>query len=155
MRQFDLCTCIFEVGPKDLFPTRSSVERLLRIEVIVLMQTDGIESTANLLKAMSHPVRLLIMHRLTQGACRVEELQRLLVLDQATISTHLARLRFERIIVGNKNGKTVHYELTDTNTKYLVEIIAETFFEKSFQMNQTEVAETKLDGPKVSKSAVK
>ena len=64
-------------------------------------------------KSFSHPSRLLVLCRLSQGPSTVQELQEACGLAQAPTSQFLARLRAEGRVVGERRGNQVFYSLTD------------------------------------------
>lgn len=79
---------------------------------------------AELLKVLSHPVRLCIVSGLIeQGGCNVSHMQECLGLPQSTISQHLQKLRAANIITNNRNGLEMHYTVKNENVIKLVKNI--------------------------------
>ena len=77
---------------------------------------------AEMLKALSHPVRLCIVRGLWQsGGCNVAHMQQCLEAPQSTISQHLAKLRAVGIIEGERNGLEVVYRLKSRAVEQLLE----------------------------------
>lgn len=71
-----------------------------------------LQQTADLMKAMGHPVRLCILKRLTDnGLTNVQQLQHCLSAPQSTVSQHLAVLRSAGIIQGQRQGLEIHYHV--------------------------------------------
>jgi ArsR family transcriptional regulator, virulence genes transcriptional regulator len=68
---------------------------------------------ASLLRALSSPQRLRIIHLLGAGQREVNELARDLGLNQAAVSQHLATMRAVGLVQALRDGRTVHYQLTD------------------------------------------
>ena len=66
---------------------------------------------ADILKALAHPVRILIVHALAEGERCVCELNRLAAIDQSNISRHLAVLKRAGIVSDHRRGMRVHYRL--------------------------------------------
>ena len=66
---------------------------------------------SEILKALSHPVRVLIVHALTGGDRCVGELNALVDIDQSNISRHLAVLKRAGIIADRRDGMRVFYSL--------------------------------------------
>lgn len=66
-----------------------------------------------LLKALSNRHRLLIVCELLEGRKSVGQLAQALGLRSPTASQHLALLRREGIIAGERDGQTVWYRITD------------------------------------------
>ena len=77
---------------------------------------------AEMLKALSHPVRLCIARgRWQSGGCNVAHMQQCLEAPQSTISQHLAKLRAVGIIEGERNGLEVVYRLKSRAVEQLLE----------------------------------
>lgn len=66
---------------------------------------------AQVLKALAHESRLMIVDRLGRGECTVGELVDLVGLDQSTVSKHLSVLRQHGIVEDRREGTFVHYRL--------------------------------------------
>ena len=66
---------------------------------------------SEILKALSHPVRVLIVHALTGGDRCVGELNALVDIDQSNISRHLAVLKRAGIVADQRHGMRVFYHL--------------------------------------------
>lgn len=70
------------------------------------------EKTADLLKALAHPIRLCIVRGLSEsGSCNVTHMYDCLELPQSTVSQHIAKLKSAGIIKGNRNKTEIHYEI--------------------------------------------
>jgi DNA-binding transcriptional ArsR family regulator len=65
------------------------------------------------LKAMAHPVRLRMLAMLTTGELCVCQMTAVLDFAASTVSGHLADLRAAGLVYERKDGKWVHYRLTD------------------------------------------
>lgn len=66
---------------------------------------------SEILKALAHPARVLIVHALTGGDRCVGELNALVDIDQSNISRHLAVLKRAGIIADRRDGMRVFYHL--------------------------------------------
>lgn len=84
---------------------------------------DKLEQKAEILKAISHPVRLCILRGLVEnGPSSVGKMTICLDIPQATVSQHLAKMKAVNIISGKRNGTQVVYTLVNTSKiKELVE----------------------------------
>lgn len=82
---------------------------------------------ANLLKAVSHEGRLMILCHLTSGEKSVTELERLLSVRQAAVSQQLARLRLEGLVKTRRDGKTIWYSISDPRTIRILDLVYEMF----------------------------
>jgi ArsR family transcriptional regulator, virulence genes transcriptional regulator len=69
------------------------------------------ESAADLLKALAHPARLLVLCRLVEGEAAVGELQPLVGLSQSALSQHLATLREMELVTTRRESQTIYYAL--------------------------------------------
>ena len=82
------------------------------------------DEIAELLKALSHPVRLCIVRGLLgKGKCNVSYMQECLNIPQSTISQHLQKLRSARIIEGTRNGLEINYSVTNPTVIKLINSI--------------------------------
>ena len=69
------------------------------------------ERRAEILKAMAHPSRLMIVDALADGEKCVCELQELVGSSMPTVSRHLSQMANAGIIAGRREGSWVHYRL--------------------------------------------
>ena len=79
------------------------------------------------LKSLSHEGRLMILCHLVSGEKSVGQLEGLLDLRQAAVSQMLARLRDDRLVTPRRDGKTVFYQLADTNTAQVIGLLHSLF----------------------------
>ena len=85
------------------------------------------EKKADILKAISNPSRLCIVHSLyLNGVCNVSQMQNCLDKAQSTVSQHVSKLKAADIISGERKGKEIYYSLKNDEVKKIVEI----FFKK-------------------------
>ncbi|WP_438350047.1 ArsR/SmtB family transcription factor [Paenibacillus sp. FA6] len=77
--------------------------------------------TADILKALAHPVRLCIVRGLLEkGTCNVSHMQECLDLPQSTVSQHLQKLRSMGIVRTDRNGLEVNYSVVDPRIKIII-----------------------------------
>jgi DNA-binding transcriptional ArsR family regulator len=69
------------------------------------------KTRADILKALAHPVRVLIVNALTGGDRCVCELNRLAKIAQSNISRHLSVLKRAGIVTDRREGMKVFYHL--------------------------------------------
>ena len=82
------------------------------------------EETAEILKAISHPVRLCIVRGLLESdGCNVSYMQGCLGIPQSTISQHIAKLKSARIIEGKRTGLEIKYKVTNENVKNIIKVL--------------------------------
>src|SRR5215813_12329440 len=82
---------------------------------------------SELLKALAHPTRLLILSILCEGERSVTELEQLLALRQPTVSQQLARLREDGLVKARREGKTINYSLGSNDVRIVVEAVSRMF----------------------------
>lgn len=90
------------------------------------MMTSACDAS-QLLKALSHEGRLMILCHLVTGEKSVTELEELLSARQAAVSQQLARLRLEGLVTPRREGKAIYYSLTDDRPKRILEVIYDMF----------------------------
>ncbi|MNJ31209.1 Transcriptional repressor PagR [compost metagenome] len=79
--------------------------------------------TAEILKALAHPVRLCIVRGLIKkGSCNVSYMQECLDLPQSTVSQHLQKLRTLGILEADRNGLEISYSIKDERVKSVINI---------------------------------
>jgi DNA-binding transcriptional ArsR family regulator len=75
---------------------------------------------SDLLKALSHETRLLMLCLLSDGEKSVSELEDMLTLPQASVSQQLARLRFDRLVTTRREGRMVYYRIADAEISSII-----------------------------------
>lgn len=84
------------------------------------------EEIAELLKALSHPVRLCIVRGLIEmGGCNVTHMHSCLNMPQSTISQHLAKLKSSGIITGERCGLEITYSVSHPKMESLIKLFFE------------------------------
>lgn len=74
---------------------------------------DKARKAADVLKALGHEHRLLIMCLLADGEKAVTELEGLLSLKQPAVSQLLTRLRADSLVQTRREGKAIYYSIAD------------------------------------------
>jgi len=82
---------------------------------------------SDLLKALSHETRLLILCILSEGEKSVSELEEILSMPQAAVSQQLARLRFDRLVNTRREGRMIYYSVAGKEVSSVVETLYELF----------------------------
>ncbi len=75
---------------------------------------------SDILKALSHETRLLILWLLSENEKSVSELEDLLELPQATVSQQLARLRLDHLVSARREGRMIHYSICNSEVSAIV-----------------------------------
>lgn len=66
---------------------------------------------AEIIKALAHPSRVLIAESLLEGERCVCELQKIVGADMSTVSKHLTLMRRAGLLVSEKRGLNIYYQL--------------------------------------------
>jgi ArsR family transcriptional regulator len=88
------------------------------------------ELHTDILKALSHPKRLEIIHLLRDHSLSVGQIQEMLDLPQANLSQHLQVLRENKIVTCKKHGKQIFYRITSPKLLQACDLIREVLFER-------------------------
>ena len=75
---------------------------------------------ADVLKALGHESRLLILCLLAEKERSVAELEELLTMRQPAVSQQLARLRADRLVNARRDGKAIYYSIASTEIYRLI-----------------------------------
>lgn len=82
---------------------------------------------SELLKALSHETRLLILYLLSKSEKSVTELERKLNLPQAAVSQQLARLRIDRLVATRREGRLIYYRISDEQALAVIDALYNIF----------------------------
>ncbi|MCR4268607.1 helix-turn-helix transcriptional regulator [Nitratireductor sp. ZSWI3] len=82
---------------------------------------------SDLLKALSHESRLLILCLLAEGEKSVSELEDIMKMPQAAVSQQLARLRFDRLVNTRREGRAIYYSIASDEVASVIEILYDLF----------------------------
>lgn len=85
------------------------------------------EEVCVILKALSHPQRLLVMGHLLQGAKTVSDLVELCGISQSQMSNFLMRMSAEGLVHAEKQGKFKFYSVADRRLISLIRTIQEQY----------------------------
>lgn len=90
------------------------------------MNYKELEEMSEILKVLAHPVRLCIAKGLIEnGRCNVSHMQNCLDMPQSTVSQHIQKLKTSGIIVGERAGLEINYEVKDEKIKMLIKAIVD------------------------------
>jgi len=78
---------------------------------------------SDLLKALSHESRLLILCLLAEGEKSVSELEETMAMPQAAVSQQLARLRFDRLVTTRREGRVIYYSIASPEAARVIETL--------------------------------
>lgn len=74
----------------------------------------------DLMKALSHETRLVVLCQLAEGEKSVGELEQILQLRQPALSQQLARLREDGIVKTRRNGRHIYYSLATPTVREII-----------------------------------
>jgi len=86
------------------------------------LQSKVYEAQAEYFKALSHPVRIRIVHYLKKGERCVCEIVPYLKEEQSNVSRHLSALKRAGILSSRKEGVSVYYSIKDENVYEILDI---------------------------------
>lgn len=82
---------------------------------------------SDLLKALAHESRLLILCLLAEGERSVSELEDIMQMPQAAVSQQLARLRFDRLVTTRRDGRVIYYSIASTEVASVIGALYDVF----------------------------
>jgi DNA-binding transcriptional ArsR family regulator len=90
------------------------------------LKPEEIERAANMIKAISHPMRFAILGNLKDGnQLSVTEIHKILEIEQSTASHHLGILKDKGILASIRKGKNTYYYSKRKNLSKLIRCISE------------------------------
>ncbi|MCD4690808.1 metalloregulator ArsR/SmtB family transcription factor [bacterium] len=81
------------------------------------------DHAADVMKALSHPTRLRIVHLLGGGELCVSRLEELLGVPQPSVSQHLQRLKYAGLIEAERRGHLVCYRLLNESAAAILDLL--------------------------------
>ncbi len=93
----------------------------------MIQQKDHVETAARALKAISHPLRLLILCVVGDQEVCVQDIVEAVGTSQSNISQHLAILRDKGVLQTRKDANRVFYRVADQRTLQLISLMREVF----------------------------
>jgi len=85
---------------------------------------ESLVSAANMLKAIAHPVRILIVGCLEDGQKKtVTEIHKQLGLEQSAASHHLGILKDRGVLSSKREGKNTYYYIKNDNLSNILECV--------------------------------
>ncbi len=88
------------------------------------LNIDKLESVANMLKAIAHPMRIAILNMLESGnKMTVSEIHQKLGLEQSSTSHHLGILKDKGVLSSKREGKNTYYFLKHENFAKVIDCV--------------------------------
>ena len=81
------------------------------------------EEASSLLLAMGNAKRLLRLCNLLDGELNVNELAKLVTLNQAALSQHLAKLRALKLVATRREAQHIYYRLASNEVYQVLEVL--------------------------------
>jgi DNA-binding transcriptional ArsR family regulator len=89
------------------------------------LNPESLEKAASMLKAIAHPIRILIVGILEDGEKRtVTEIHTQLGIEQSTASHHLGILKDKGVLVSRREGKNTWYFLKHENLRTILSCVS-------------------------------
>jgi DNA-binding transcriptional ArsR family regulator len=85
------------------------------------------EKATTYMKLLSHPSRLVVLCRLSEGEACVSHLESQVDLSQSALSQHLARMRAEGIVDTRRQGQQIYYYISDDNVMKMLKALHNIF----------------------------
>ena len=85
------------------------------------LDAEGARLVATTLQALATPSRLLILSTLRDGPCTVREITEAVAMEQSAVSHQLRLLRNLGLVVGERRGRNVVYQLHDAHVAELID----------------------------------
>jgi DNA-binding transcriptional ArsR family regulator len=85
------------------------------------------QAAARLMKLLASEQRLVLLCRLFEGECSVNELAEHVRLGQSAASQHLAKLRAEGVVATRREGQTIYYRLADPKAVRVLDTLCELY----------------------------
>ena len=85
------------------------------------------QAAADLLKALAHPARLMVLCQLVEGERSVGELLPLTGLSMSALSQHLSVLRGMSLVTTRRASQTIYYTLSSGAAADVLDVLFRTF----------------------------
>lgn len=90
------------------------------------LSPEELETAANMLKAIAHPMRIAILNYLDNDKkLTVTEIHELLKIEQSTTSHHLGILKDKGVLSSKREGKNTYYFLKHKNLSSIVDCVSQ------------------------------
>ena len=88
------------------------------------LEIEKLESVANMLRAIAHPMRIAILRLLEEDRkMSVSQIHQKLGIEQSSTSHHLGILKDKGILVSKREGKNTFYSLKHENFAKVIECV--------------------------------
>lgn len=121
MNEAEDCTTVAENGDHSSGAASENLEEL----------RESAREASDLLKALAHQPRLMLLYLLAKGEQSVTELETILEMRQPAVSQQLARLRMDGIVAPRRQGKTIYYSLVNDDVRRIMTVLQDIFYDKN------------------------
>ena len=104
-------------------------EKLEAIDIELLKKSA--DQASKLLKALSHPDRLLLLCQLVQGSVCVQELAQLTGIKQPSLSQQLGVLREQGLVSTKRQGREIFYRIDSEDALAVMQVLYARFCQSS------------------------
>ena len=87
------------------------------------MKSQSLLAKTAIIKAISNPKRLEILHNLNDNELSVGKLEDLVKLSQSAISQHLSVLRRAKVVKTRRNAQTIYYSIDNSFVDELLKLL--------------------------------
>lgn len=105
----------------------STKPRPIKTSAELAHMIDKAREASEMLKALSHERRLLLLCLLAEGEKSVTELEQFLGERQSAVSQQLARLRLDRMVTTRREGKAIYYRLASEDVRKILSALYDVF----------------------------
>ena len=92
---------------------------------------ESANQASKLLKALSHPDRLLLLCQLVQGSVCVQELAKLTGVEQPSLSQQLGVLREQGLVSTKRQGREIFYRIDSEDALAVMQVLYQRFCQTS------------------------
>ena len=88
------------------------------------LNIDLLNESAEMLKAMAHPIRIAIIKLLSKGKpLTVSEIHEILEIQQSATSHHLSIMKSHHLVCAKRKGKNIYYTLSHERLANIIQCI--------------------------------
>jgi ArsR family transcriptional regulator len=87
------------------------------------MEESTVGRLANIMKSISHPIRLKILCLLFEGGQTVGQIHEQLSTSYANVSQHLQRLQHQGLVITDKQANFVYYSIASANIREMISLL--------------------------------
>ncbi len=105
------------------------------------MKSHTYTTEARILKALSNPKRLEIIHLLGHRDLTATDIQRMTGFPQANLSQHLRELKLARVIVAVRKSRFIHYRVAHRDVLHMLKMLEDVSSHRAATKHETSRSE--------------